>query len=516
MKLRKVMGILTAIVLAVLPLTALVACNDDNLADKMFDFGDDYYKSVAERYTLNYDEMLYDDFTKGIDLSRWVISDSVWEQWDTDQNGVRPQNVFLVNDSANPETHLLLRANGSYYSMDNDPLYSDAEKASYGDGNTLFTAAQGYGMNSGACLSTIEALGPGRYDVKMKACPRVGALTSMWVYSWFTNNNGTTQQNEIDIEIGLKPDFSQVFFTTWTSPSNNTNMPTPVDYYVNDGDYHIYSFDWVVDAEVPYVDYFIDGIKVLTIDANVPTTNATLNLGIWCPSWAGGGTVDHSNGDVSDNSRMFESDYAEISWWRYVPFQMTNWTQRPVQNRHSAEGYVPKTLTSLPAREKCANGDFERNNFQNGYGYYRNPWIDFTVTDENSESYIAGSKAGIVTEMIGEQTNYCAEIVNGGLLGQWLRGASTGFKYRLTGRYRTTAEATAAFRYTYILGYATTSLTSGNKTLTIGSSSEWKDFSIEFTIDKDNVNSIRYYLLNSQGSGNCYFDDISLIYLGHN
>ncbi|MDE7464710.1 MAG: glycoside hydrolase family 16 protein, partial [Clostridiales bacterium] len=224
-------------------------------------------------------------------------------------------------------------------------------------------------INTGACISSIEALGPGRYDIKMIACPRVGALTSMWVYSWFTLNDGTTQQNEIDIEIGLEPDFSQVFFTTWTAPSNNTNMPTPVDFAVNDGDWHIYSFDWVTDVEIPYVDYYIDGKKVLTIKANVPTTNATLNIGMWVPSWSGGGVVEPDNGNISKDSRMYDTDYAEISWWRYIPFQMGGWEQRPVQNRNYADGYVPKTLTSLPIANKCANGDFERDD----YGNYGNP-----------------------------------------------------------------------------------------------------------------------------------------------
>ncbi|MDE6441710.1 MAG: glycoside hydrolase family 16 protein, partial [Clostridia bacterium] len=507
---RKTACIVTAGLVLTLSASAFAACsNGDKLADKTFDYGDEYYKSVAERHSLNYDEMLYDDFTDGINLSRWVISDSVWDQWSTDQNGVRPQNVFLVNDEANPDTHLLLRANGSYYNMDNDSLYTAEERKTYGDGTNLFTAAQGYGVNSGACISTVEARGPGRYNNKMKACPRVGSLTSMWAYSWFTLNDGSTQQNEIDIEIGLKPDFSQVFFTTWTAPSNNTNMPTPVEYFVNDGDWHIYSFDWVTDTEIPYVDYFIDGVKVLTIDSNVPTTNATLNLGLWCPSWAGGGATDPENGNISVDSRMFENDYAEISWWRYIPFQMEGWEQRPVQNRNYADGYVPKTLTSLPTGEKCANGNFERDD----YGAYGNPWKDFTVTDEDSESFIAGSSAGIIANS--EGTNFYAEIVNGGLLGQWLRGAATGFKYKLTGKYRTTGDAQAAFRYTYVVGYSTTSRTNGNKTVTLGASGEWKDFSIEFTVDKAGTQSIRYYLLNSAGSGNCYFDDLSLTYTGH-
>lgn len=479
--------------------------NDDKLAEGMFDFGEDYYRSVAERYTLNYDEMIYDDFTNGIDSSRWVISDSVWDQWSTDQNGPRPQNVFLVDDASKPETHLLLRANGSYYNMDKDGLYTDAEKKQYGDGSTLFSAAQGYGLNTGGCISTVEALGPGRYDVKMKACPRIGALTSMWVYSWFTKDDGSTQQNEVDIEIGLSPDFGKVYFTTWTSPSNNTNMPTPVDFKVNDGDWHVYSFDWVVDAEQPYVDYYIDGVKLLTITSNVPTTNATLNLGLWCPSWAGGGAVDPENGKSVD-SRMFESDYAEISWWRYIPFEMTNWEQRTVINRNSADGYTPKTLTSVPTANKCSNGDFEGDN----YGIYGNPWKDFTVTDENSESFVENSSAGIVEE----NGNKCAEIVNGGYLGQYLRAAHSGFKYRLTGKFKTEGDGEAAFRFAYMLGYSTASITSGNKTHTIGSSDEWKNFSIDFSIDKDGVDSIRYYLINSAKSGKCYFDDIEIIYLG--
>ena len=519
MKLRKTACFLTAGILLSLSLPAFAGCKAGGLGEKMFDYGEDYYKSVASRHKMNYDEMVYDDFTDGINADRWVISDSVWDQWSTDQNGVRPQNVFLVDDENNPDTHLLLRANGSYYNMETDAYYTEEEKAVYGDGNNLFTAAQGYGVNSGACISSIEAFGPGRYEVKMKACPRVGALTSMWVYSWFTLNDGSIQQNEIDIEIGLEPDFSQVYLTTWTSPSNNINKPTPVDYFVNDGDWHVYSFDWVTDVEVPYVDYFIDGIKVLTIDAHVPTTNATLNLGLWCPSWAGGGATNPNYGNISVDSRMFENDYAEISWWRYIPFQMEGWEQRPVQNRNYADGYVPKTLTSLPTAEKCANGNFETPDeayYVYGTQYtYGNPWKDFTVTDTNSEAYVANSSAGIITETADGTANSCAEIVNGGMLGQWLRGAAEGFSYTLKGRYRTDGSAVAAFRYTYVLGYSTTSLTSGNKTLDIGSSTEWKDFEITFTVDKAGAQSIRYYLLNSAKNGTCWFDDLSLTYNGH-
>lgn len=504
-------------------LFGMAGCSDDEaLTKNMFDFGDEYYRSVADRYTLNYDEMIYDDFTGDtIDKSKWVVSDSVWDQWGTDQDGVRPQNLFLLKDDKNPDSHLLLRANGSYYS-------GDALSSSHD------------GVNTGACISTVDALGPGRYDIKMKACPRIGALTSMWLFSWFNKDDGSVQQNEIDIEIGLNPIFNKVFFTTWTSPSSNSNWPTDVDFMVNDGNWHVYSFDWVTEAEKPYVDYYVDGVKLLTIDSNVPTTNATLSIGVWVPSWAGGGATDPTY-NVSTGSRMFDSDYAQISWWRYIPFEMGNWEQRPVTNRNYDPDYKPEVLRSMPEVNKCANGDFEREDDD----YYKtlvnardtledktsptylsvmemlkadnSPWKDFTITDERDEFFVEGSSAGRVKDELTTDTdNYCAKIVNGGSYGQWLRATGEGFRFRLTGRYRTDGDTVPAFRYTYLKGFSTTSQTNGSKTIELGQpSSEWKTFDITFTVDKAATQSIRYHLINKNSTGTSYFDDIKLVYLGN-
>ena len=548
MRLKKTGSVLMAgVMLAGLAGVAGCGGNTSKLADEMFGYGDEYYSSVESRYTLNYDEMIYDDFTGGkIDKTKWVISDSVWDQWGTDQNGVRPQNVYLVEDPDNPETHLLMQANGSYYS-----------------GEALSDAVDG--VTTGAGISTVEAMGPGRYEVKMKACPRVGALTSMWLFSWFNKDDGSVQQNEIDIEIGLKPQFDAVFFTTWTAPANNNNYGAPVDFALNDQAWHIYSFDWVTDTDVPYVDYYIDGQFLYRSTSQVPTTNATLTLGIWVPSWAGGGISD-SVYNVATNSRMFDTDYAEFSWWRYIPFQMGGWEQRTVENRNYDPDYEVEVLTKLPVANKCSNGGFE---LSDDYYYktLRNalvtlpqeiaeaqaelseaqasgdeakanelsakivnlneilksvngmletdgaPWKDYTITDITDEFYVPESSAGIVTDPLNAE-NRCAMIANGGSYGQWLRGATEGFRYRLTGKFRTENNATAIFRYTYYLGYSTTSRSNGSKSLTIGSSDEWKDFSIEFTVDKADTQSIRYYLECLNSTGTCYFDDVSLVYLG--
>ena len=226
---RKALCLLLALGLGLFALAGCAGGTSD-LADAMFgyvtDSADykenqeayDHYKDVEERFTLNYDEMIYDDFTQGIDKDRWVIGDSVWDQWGTDQNGVRPQNVFLLNDPAS-EAHLLLRANGEFYS-----------------GEAL--SSQIDGVTTGAAISTIEALGPGRYEVRMKPMPRLGALTSMWLFSWFEQNDGSVQQNEIDIEIGLSPNFDVASFTTWTTPDNNNNENVDAGFMVNDGNRH--------------------------------------------------------------------------------------------------------------------------------------------------------------------------------------------------------------------------------------------------------------------------------------
>lgn len=511
MRKNRIFSAAIAAVIAASAVSGLAGCGGTGIserAEEMFGFGDEYYRSVEERYSLNYDEMIYDDFTgDDIDRTKWVVSDSVWDQWGTDQNGVRPQNVFLVDDPAEPEAHLLIRANGAYYDGDSAPLSDQVN-----------------GITTGGSISTVQALGPGRYDVMMKPCPRVGALTSMWVFSWFTQNDGSVQQNEIDIEIGLQPDFSNVYFTTWTSPSNNSNFAIPVDYMVNDGDWHVYSFDWVTDAEVPYVDYYIDGQLVHTITTNVPTTNATLTLGVWVPSWAGGGVTD-SVYNVSPGSRMWESDYAQFSWWRYIPFQMEGWEQRPVTNRNYDADYVVEKLDKVPVVNKTANGDFERSDESYIYPNLRDdetavstiewdtPWKDYTEKDPSSSFFVPDSSAGRVEDPDNTE-NHVAQIVNGGSLGQWLRAAGTGYKFRVTGRYKTSG-ATALFRYTHYLGYSTTSRSNGSASIEIGNATEWTDFSFEFTIDKEETQSIRYYLEALNSTGTVWFDDIVMTYLGH-
>ncbi|MDE6398954.1 MAG: glycoside hydrolase family 16 protein, partial [Clostridiales bacterium] len=485
MKIRnKCMGAVLACMLTLCSL-GFFGCNDGKVSARgkeMFGFGDSYYREVENRYTLNYDEMVYDDWTGDtIDKSKWVISDSVWDQWGTDQNGVRPQNLYIVKDDENPETHLAMQANGAYYDAD-----ANAE---------LWKNSAADGINTAACISSVEAFGPGRYDIKMKPCPRIGALTSMWLFSWFNLDDGSVQQNEIDIEIGLEPYMDTVYFTTWTSNYTQTHESYKPGYLVSDGDWHIYSFDWVTDAEIPYVDFYIDGKLSTTITTNVPTTNATISIGIWCPSWAGGGIADGTY-NVAPESRMFESDYAQFSWFRYIPFSMGGWEQRPVENRNFDPDYQPEILSTVPTVNKCANGDFERDDASYVYPAFRNnaeaqqtitwdaPWKNYTITNTDDRYYCENSDARIVQDDKDTTgSNHCALIQRGGSLGQWLRAVGDTFRIRISGRYRTENGAIPQLRIAYYNGFATTSMFLDNAVYTWQPAEEWTDFTVELAID---------------------------------
>lgn len=474
---KKGLGVLLAVVFA-FAACGFAGCDTDKTSKRgkeMFGFGDAYYQNAENRYTLNYDEMVYDDWTGDtVDESKWVIADTVYDSWLADHNGQRPQNVFLVKDEENPDTHLLLRANGAYY--DADANAAEWESSSVN------------GINTAACLSSVEAFGPGRYEIKMKPCPRVGALTSMWLFSWYNKDDGTVQQNEIDIEIGLKPEYNNIYYTTWTAPSSTESWGYQPGYLLTDGDWHVYSFDWVTDAPSPYVDYYIDGHKVYTISGvNVPTTNATLSIGMWVPSWAGG-SVGDSVYNVSGGSRMFESDYAEFSWFRYIPFSMGGWEQRPAENRNYAPGYRPQVLTKMPVVNKCANGNFERTDASYVYPQWRGteaetaiawdlPWKNFTP-DEDNPFYNANDKA----EIVEESDNRCAKIARGGMLGQWLRAAGYKYKFRMSGKFKTSGDGVAAIRCSGMVGFSSQGRQVEVIDQTLGQSDEWQEFSFEFTL----------------------------------
>ncbi len=248
------------------------------------------------------------------------------------------------------------------------------------------------------------------------------------------------------------------------------------------------------------------------------------------------GGVSDPTYNVAPESRMFESDYAQFSWFRYVPFAMDGWEQRPVENRSYDPDYQPKVLSKLPDVNKCANGNFERADESYVYPAFRDnkeaqaavqwdaPWKNYTITNENDRYYCENSAAGITTDAL-DPDNKCAFIQRGGSLGQWLRAVGDKYRLKITGRYRNQGDTIPQLRIAYYNGFAITSMYMDETVYSFASANEWTPFEIELTVDCAGAQSIRYHLEEKncydnpkrQGDANdkVFFDDIVVSYLGH-
>ena len=95
-------------------------------------------------------------------------------------------------------------------------------------------------IRTGACIASKNNLGPGSYEVKMKALPRFGVCTAMWTFYYDGVRN-----HEIDIEIQAKTDtFKNTLFTNWLTLDSMTSQSVEPSFYHNDGEWHTYRFDW--------------------------------------------------------------------------------------------------------------------------------------------------------------------------------------------------------------------------------------------------------------------------------
>lgn len=259
--------------------------------------GKAYYEDVENRVGYEKDSGIefQEDFSGGkMDDSSWWVLDGYWDaggagDW---HNGVRSRNLFYVEDGE--KTYLGVRARGSYC-QDGDMSKSQS----------------GMVKPEGACIMSKNFLYPGRYEIKMKAMPRQGAVTAMWTYYCKTGSEATSQ-NEIDIELGGNGQYQSQWCTTWTKHTVKETQDVEVSSlgYINDGDFHTYTFDWYTDYPLTHerrVDWFYDGELLTSIEGEaVPETAMPLWVGLWCPSWAG--------------TASFDTEYMLIDNISYSPF----------------------------------------------------------------------------------------------------------------------------------------------------------------------------------------------------
>ena len=140
----------------------IVSCNQNKEKKTQLNPGDDI--ALLDNIEFDYDHAFFDDFSTGVKEENWLIGD---QAWGGNNGGVVPENVSYTDDGI-----LLLRGNGGYY--------QEGEVRGVGDVKD--------GRYTGAALISNFMVGPGRYEIKMKVLPRIGACTAFWTYAYEFEN----------------------------------------------------------------------------------------------------------------------------------------------------------------------------------------------------------------------------------------------------------------------------------------------------------------------------------------
>lgn len=322
-------------VLVAIVIFSLAACkekeesisNDKN--SKMPTPGDDL--SLLGDVAFDYDNAFFDDFSNGVDPKNWYIAD---QAWGGSNGGVIPENVSYTDDGI-----LRLRGNGGYY--------LEGEVRGVGDVKD--------GRYTGAALISNFVTGPGRYEIKMKVLPRLGACTAFWTFAYEFDEK---LNHEIDIELpggnrSGAPTFGNHLNTNYIKESQSYSQDIKasevfdIETYYNDGEWHTFGFDWYTDPE--QIIYYVDGKVCATSDLFVPNLHSRLWVGVWFPVTSGFvGSAD------------FETDYMEIDYVSYIPFKNQPSTPyNPSPNGVASVSEYPTVPVTKDVINKIANGTFE-------------------------------------------------------------------------------------------------------------------------------------------------------------
>lgn len=186
----------------------------------------------------------------------------------------------------------------------------------------------------------------------MKIPSANGICSSLWLFNYLDEQHNY----EIDIELhGTNSlnsgNLRQALLSTWITTSETAegsthsyvNAPTAL----NDGQFHTYRIDWHTGAN-PRVEYYIDGVKLLTITDTVPQNEMYVNIGCWFPNgWCG--------------KPNFETDTMVIRSFDYTPFagetagKQNTITLTPNQSSY----YVFPQVSELPTSNLIADGAFD-------------------------------------------------------------------------------------------------------------------------------------------------------------
>lgn len=343
MSLNKTFALVCA--LLIICCIAFVGCKDTTDTPNPIAVGNGI--SFVDGVEVDYDNMLFDDFTGGVDYERWYIGKQVWGA--NDNGGVVPANVNYTDDGV-----LVLSGNGSYYTS----------------GDVQGMGSRKDGTLTGGALISKFVTGPGRYEIKMKVLPRLGACSAFWTYGYDT---ATGANHEIDIELPGGKDHSSVisfenvlntnYITVDMNESQDVNISTATGsedvIAMNDGQWHTFGFDWYTNPEM--VVYYVDGKITAVSDIFVPYAQTRLWLGVWFPN---------NVGFVGDAN--FEQDAMYVDYVKYIPFHnqpCQQFNPEISSSQVASQSEYPVVPISTAKVNKVANGNFEYLSDHSAYGY---------------------------------------------------------------------------------------------------------------------------------------------------
>ena len=359
---------------------------------------------VVEGVNFDYSKTFFDDFTNGVDYNTWIISEDCWG---SNRGGLTVKNLFYTDEGT-----LLLRANGNHYSGDEVQGYGSVKD----------------GRDTGASLVSKFVTGPGRYEVKMKPMPRLGGCTAFWTYSNRPVSGSENDNHEIDIELpggksGGVHSFQYMMNTNYVTETYMANVDFKLSeatnnkvINLNDGNFHTFGFDWYTNPEL--IVYHVDNVVTAVSNVFIPYLLTRIWVGVWI--------------SITDNfmgAPEFESDFMEIDWVKYIPFDSTQpYTVCEVDevSKSCPKELYPTSPVSRPIVNKISNGDFEyfiRKGTQDKYGW--------TFKKFNSESREV-PEVCYLTASSGKDNTAGAVVKGGGYLTTTVDSSYAGYKYDLS------------------------------------------------------------------------------------
>ena len=400
--------------------------------------------------------IIYDDFSNGNLTANWTISHRKWGGYDN--KGVSSENVFLDN----ADQKLVIRALGNQHI-------------------TTSTVDGVGGPLSGGAVVLKQTARPGRYEVRMKPAYRVGVCNAFWTYTDDYQGNN----HEIDIEFPFKDNsnnnsYDEVIFTNYIGESNYQQTHTTLDYYLNDGEYHTFCFDWYYSNNHKVINYYIDSILLAThkVVGQLPYLPSRLWLGCWIP-----------NNPYFVGVPNFDECYMEIDYFKYSPFLNQESVTQGGAGGAGNSVFNYQFTNQLPAYDWLSNGSFDaidRSDDITARGYEVDGTVRLYSGYDRNRSYTSGG----------------AKLSPNTTISYKVDSTYGGYKYYVS---------------LYRIGNAQLNIEFYNRrdglisNLTVESelTESWDQFIYNYTVPKDSF----YTIIKFKNTGNVdlYLDDMSLI-----